>query len=77
MRLTSKGQVTIPSRIREKYGFYPNTGVEFKEEGGRVYIQKDMSAYAAEKDPFELVRGKADLKMSTEEIMRLTRGEDV
>lgn len=76
MKLTTKGQVTIPAEIREKYGFLPNTGVIFKEENGKVYIEKDLSSYASEKNPFELVRGKADLNLSTEEIMKLTRGDD-
>ena len=75
MKLTTKGQVTIPAEIREKYGFFPNTSIIFKEENGKVYIEKDLSSYAAEKNPFELVRGKADLKLSTDEIMEMTRGD--
>jgi len=37
MRVTSKGQVTIPQEIRDKYGFLPQTEVAFVEEGERVY----------------------------------------
>ena len=36
MRVTSKGQVTIPQEIRDKYGFLPQTEVTFVEEGARV-----------------------------------------
>ncbi len=38
MRVTSKGQVTIPQEIRDKYGFLPQTEVTFVEEGERVYL---------------------------------------
>jgi AbrB family looped-hinge helix DNA binding protein len=38
MRITSKGQVTIPQAIREKYGLLPDTDVEFVVTGSRVTI---------------------------------------
>ena len=38
MRITSKGQVTIPQDIREKAGLLPNTEVEFKIVKGRVIL---------------------------------------
>jgi len=40
MRVTSKGQVTIPLRIREKYGLMPETQVEFVERDGDVIVKK-------------------------------------
>ena len=40
MRITSKGQVTIPQVIREKYGFMPETDVEFVERDGSITIQR-------------------------------------
>jgi AbrB family looped-hinge helix DNA binding protein len=40
MRITSKGQVTIPVEIREKLGFIPNTEVEFEIIGDAVYLKK-------------------------------------
>jgi len=40
MRVTSKGQVTIPQDIRNKLGFRPNTDVEFVVERGKVYLRK-------------------------------------
>ena len=39
MRITSKGQVTIPQAIREKAGLLPNTEVEFEMKGGRVLLR--------------------------------------
>ena len=40
MRITSKGQVTIPLQIREKMGFLPDTEVEFKMAGNSVFLKK-------------------------------------
>ena len=38
-----KGQVVIPKFIRDMFGFKPGTGVEFKVEGNRVYIEKEYN----------------------------------
>ena len=40
MRITSKGQVTIPMEIREKMGFLPDTEVEFVMDGKNVCLEK-------------------------------------
>lgn len=40
MRVTSKGQVTIPQHIRGKLGIAPGSEVEFLEEGDRAYLSK-------------------------------------
>jgi len=72
MRVTTKGQVTIPQHIREKLGILPATEIEFVEDKDRVYIVK-------KKDPenrnnkFRRLRGVATVRMTTDEIMALTR----
>lgn len=72
MRVTTKGQVTIPQHIREKLGILPATEIEFVEEKDRVYIVK-------KEDPenrntkFRKLRGVATVRMTTDEIMALTR----
>lgn len=71
MKITSKGQVTIPLEIREKYMILPHTEIEFKEKDGKVYIEK---VNPQNSNPFEKVRGRASSGLSTEEIMKLTRG---
>ena len=43
MRITSKGQVTIPMDIREKLGLLPNTEVEFEIDGNAVRVKKAAS----------------------------------
>jgi AbrB family looped-hinge helix DNA binding protein len=40
MRVTTKGQVTIPQHIREKLGITPATEVDFIEEKGRIFLGK-------------------------------------
>ena len=41
MQVTTKGQATIPSHIREQLGITPNTDMNFQEEDGRVYLTKE------------------------------------
>jgi len=72
MKITSKGQVTIPRELREKYLMLPNSEIEFKEKDGKIYIEKIKSPDTAS-NPFKKVRGSATAGLSTEEIMKLTR----
>ena len=74
MRVTTKGQVTIPQHIREKMGLTPSSEVDFVEEKGRVYLVKKADA-DPEKSRFRKFRGTATVKMTTDEIMKLTRGK--
>lgn len=72
MRVTTKGQVTIPQNIREKMVITPYTEVDFIEEEGRVYLVKRKGVKAANRK-FSKLRGVAAVKMTTDEIMSLTR----
>ena len=74
MRVTTKGQVTIPQHIRAKMGITPHTEVDFIEEDGRVILVKRDQAASVSR-VFRRVRGVATVKMSTDEIMALTRGD--
>jgi AbrB family looped-hinge helix DNA binding protein len=77
MRITSKGQVTIPQTIREQLGLLPNTEVEFVLEGSTVRIVK-VEPYSGESRGRRILRhltGRATVSMSTDEIMALTRDE--
>lgn len=81
MRMTSKGQVTIPQEIREKLGLHPGTEVEFDIVDDTVRIRRAdtqeerrrrIGAWIAR------ARGSASRRpvLTTDEIMALTRGED-
>lgn len=72
MRLTTKGQVTIPQGIREKLGLTPHSEVRFVEDNKGVYLVKAHDD-EPEKRRFRRLRGIATVKMTTEEIMALTR----
>lgn len=72
MRVTTKGQVTIPQDIREKLDITPATEVDFIEENGRVYLVKKTGGMIKRRKFMEL-RGIATVKMTTDEIMALTR----
>lgn len=75
MRITSKGQVTIPADIREKAGFEPNSEVDFVIERGKVILRKHIEPKTCGSKLVAHLRGKGTVKMSTEQIMALTRGE--
>ena len=77
MRITSKGQVTIPIEIREKAGLLPGTEIDFELDGEVVRILKTAAPAARRgQEVVRRLRGSATVKMSTDEIMALTRGED-
>ena len=77
MRITSKGQVTIPQEIREKAGLLPNTEVEFKLINGRVTLHPLGKPRSRGKAAVEGLRGSLKhLNRSTDELMALTRGEN-
>jgi AbrB family looped-hinge helix DNA binding protein len=76
MRITSKGQVTIPIEIRERAGLLPHTEVRFEVEGNTVRILRAERSPGGRGDRLlERMRGRATSRMSTEEIMALTRQE--
>lgn len=77
MRLTSKGQVTIPLPIREKLGLLPMTEVEFDIVGDSVRIRKKTGRAGQGRGAklLEAMRRAPRPTLSTDELMRLTRGE--
>ena len=74
MRITSKGQVTIPQEIRNRMGLLPETEVEFVVKGKVVQIVKARQSTSRGARIVRGIRGRATTKMSTDEIMKLTRG---
>ena len=77
MRITSKGQVTIPQRIREQAGLLPNTEVEVEIVRGRVVLRPlGKRASRGERVVARLRGTLKHLERSTDELMALTRGED-
>lgn len=77
MRVTSKGQVTIPVEIREKAGLMPNTEVDFEFDGKVVRIVPAASPSQNNRGSRLVahLRGRGDVAMTTDAIMALTRGD--
>lgn len=81
MRLTSKGQVTIPQGIRERLGLMPLTEVEFDIVGDSVRIRKKAAGTSGKKSRGQLLleamsrAPRPKPGMTTDELMALTRGE--
>ncbi|MBE2220362.1 MAG: AbrB/MazE/SpoVT family DNA-binding domain-containing protein [Anaerolineae bacterium] len=75
MRVTTKGQITIPLKIRQKLNITPATEVDFiVSKDDRVYIVKRENTEVSNR--FTKLRGSATVKMTTEEIMALTRADE-
>ena len=74
MRLTSKGQVTIPQEIREVLGLLPHSEVEFEVDGDSVRIRKARKSQSRGAAIVGRLRGTATTGLSTHEILKHTRG---
>jgi AbrB family looped-hinge helix DNA binding protein len=75
MRITSKGQVTIPAEIREQAGLLPHTEVNFEFDGKAVRIVRAPNGKNGGRGTRLIahLRGRGDVALSTDEIMSLTR----
>lgn len=72
MRVTSKGQVTIPQEVRRRLGIEAGTEVDFEVDGDAIRLVRRAEGQGA--IIVEQMRGRR-LSMTTDEIMALTRGE--
>ena len=73
MRITSKGQVTIPQEIRERCGLLPGTEVTFVLEGNNLRVVKQEGPHERGRNLVAHLRGRATVSMTTDEILALTR----
>ena len=81
MRVTSKGQVTIPRDLRETFGIDANSEVIFGVEGGKITIvpkhdprrladRERLDSFLAALDRLE---GTGDQSMNAQDVMNLSR----
>ncbi|HEX9461563.1 MAG TPA: AbrB/MazE/SpoVT family DNA-binding domain-containing protein [Alphaproteobacteria bacterium] len=77
MRITSRGQVTIPADIRERAGLLPHTEVEFRFDGRAVRIVRAKTSSKSGRGARVVahLRGRGDVAMNTDEIMALMRDD--
>lgn len=75
MRITQKGQVTIPQEIRDQLGLRPDTEVAFEVDGNAVRITRAPKQVRGRgRALVSALRGRANAGLTTEQIMALTRG---
>jgi AbrB family looped-hinge helix DNA binding protein len=74
--LTSKGQVTVPKKVREYLGIGPGSAVDFEvTDSGEVTLRPLSGRPRRKPSRFARLRGRATVRMRTDEIMALARGE--
>jgi AbrB family looped-hinge helix DNA binding protein len=72
--VTAKGQITIPKAVREALGVKPGSKVDFRRnDRGNIEIVKEGPK---PKGRFDRFRGLATTKLTTDEIMAMTRGDE-
>ncbi|NBB78192.1 MAG: AbrB family transcriptional regulator [Verrucomicrobia bacterium] len=75
MRLTQKGQVTVPKRMRDQFGLKAGVQVAFESTPAGLLL-RPLAAQQEEslKDGIRAIRGSADSSLSTSDILQMTRG---
>jgi antitoxin PrlF len=74
MKVTEKGQVTIPKDLRDALGIGAGTEVEFERKEDALVVRKARGVPSRGRQLVERLRGRGDVAMTTDEIMALTRG---
>ena len=75
--MTSKGQVTIPKRVRDALRLMPGDSVDFAvDSAGHVVVRKAAAESARKRDRFDAARGHAQIKWRTDRLMALLRDGD-
>lgn len=73
MRVTEKGQVTIPKELRDALGIAAGTEVSFERTDDVIVVRKVQGGSNRGRETVNRLRGRGDVRLSTEEIMALTR----
>ena len=72
--LTSKGQVTVPKKVRDYLGIKPGEPVTFERlPSGDIALRVAKGSKKRRVSKFAKLRGRATVRMTTEEIIELTR----
>jgi antitoxin PrlF len=75
--VTSKGQVTIPKRVRDASGITPGKSVVVEYVDGKVVVRPAVATGKSDfRKRLEKVRGTLDLGMSADEFMKMMRSDD-
>jgi AbrB family looped-hinge helix DNA binding protein len=71
--LTSKGQVTVPKKIRDSLRLVPGTHIEFAVNGAGEVVLRKTGKTPMKRDRFEVLRGSTQIKWRTNDLMVLLR----
>jgi antitoxin PrlF len=74
LKVTEKGQVTIPKDLRDALGIGAGTEVEFERRKDTIVVRKSDRGPSRGRRLAERLKGRGDVAMTTDEIMALTRG---
>lgn len=74
MKVTEKGQVTIPKELRDALGIAAGTEVEFERHQDTIVVRKSDRGPTRGSGLAVRLEGRGDVAMTTDEIMALTRG---
>jgi len=75
LRVTEKGQVTIPKALRDALGIGAGTEVGFERRRDTIVVRKARTGSHRGSRLAERLRGRGDVPMTTDEIMALTRAD--
>ena len=75
MRVTEKGQITIPKELRDALGIGAGTEVEFERRKDAIVVRKTKAGATRGERLVDRMRGRGDVEMTTDEIMALTRAD--
>ncbi|MEM8904529.1 MAG: AbrB/MazE/SpoVT family DNA-binding domain-containing protein [Actinomycetota bacterium] len=74
MKVTEKGQITIPKLLRDELGIGAGNEVEFERVDDAIIVRKASDAPTRGQQLADRLRGRGDIAMTTDEILALTRG---
>jgi antitoxin PrlF len=74
VRVSEKGQVTIPKELRDAYGIGAGTEVVFEPGDDGIVVRKVVTRSSRGRQLVDRLRGRGDVTLTTDEIMALTRG---
>jgi len=75
MRVTEKGQVTIPKELRDALGIGAGTEVEFERHEDAILVRKADTGASRGARLVSRMIGRGDIAMKTDQIMALTRAD--
>jgi AbrB family looped-hinge helix DNA binding protein len=77
MRITGRGQITVPKEIRNRLGLLPHTEVEFKIVGDCLQLRKKGKSMTRGDMIVAHLRGRGNKRFTTDQIMAMTRGDEI